>query len=73
MRDQPALELTDDMTGDERIYIETRSQRQPVYTAPGYHEPKSIDGLLLRGMDSLIYSYVTEYQIDTSELENLTL
>lgn len=73
MRDQPTPEITDDMPDDERIYIETRSRRQPEYTAPGYNEPKPIDGVILRGRDSLIYSYVTEDQIDTSELDNLSL
>ena len=73
MRDQPVPEITDDTLEDERIYIEMRSRRQPEYTAPGYNEPKSVDGVILRDRDSLIYSYVTEYQIDTSELDNLTL
>ena len=73
MRDQLPPEITDDMPDDERIYKETRSQRQPEYSAPGYHDPKSIDGVILRDRDSLIYSYVTEYQIDTSEIDNLTL
>ena len=73
MRDQPVPEITDDMPDDERIYIETRSRRQPEHTAPGYHDPKSIDGVILRDKDSLIYSYVTEDQIDISELDNLSL
>ena len=73
MRDQLPPEITDDMPDDERIHIETRSRRQPEYSAPGYHDPKSIDGVILRDRDSLIYSYVTEDQIDTSELDNLSL
>ena len=73
MREQPVSEITNDMSDDERTYIGTRSQRQPEYTAPGYHEPKSVDGVILRDKDTLVYSYVTEYQIDTYELDNLSL
>ena len=73
MIEKPSLGITDDMSEEERIYIETRSKRQPEYTAPGYDDPKIIDGVLLRDKDSLIYSYVTEYQIDTSDIDNLSL
>ena len=73
MTDQPVPGINDDMSDEERIYIETMSRRQPEYSTPGYNEPKSVDGVLLRDKDSLVYSYVTEYQIDTSELDNLGL
>ena len=73
MRDQPVPGINYDVSDEERIYIESRSRRQPEYSTPGYNEPKPIDGVLLRDKDSLVYSYVTEYQIDTSELDNLGL
>ena len=73
MIDQPSPEITGDTPEDERVYVKTQSQRQPGYTAPEYNEPKPIDGVILRDKDTLVYSYVTEYQIDTYELDNLSL
>lgn len=34
---------------------------------------KPIDGVLIKSSESLIYSYVTEFQIDVFEIENLGL
>ena len=73
MIDEPTPDITDDMTDEERIFIEARSCRQPEYAAPGYHDQKVIDGVLRKDKDSLIYSYVTEYQINTDDIENLNL
>ena len=73
MIDEPASDITDDMSDEERIFIETRSCRQPEYADPGYNDPEALDGVLRRDQNSLIYSYVTEYQIDVDDIENLNL
>lgn len=34
---------------------------------------KPVDGILIKSSESLIYSYVTEFQIDVSEIEGFSL
>lgn len=73
MIDETIPEIIDDMSDEEETYLETRSRRQSEYTVPGYHDPEVLDGVLHRDQNSLIYSYVTEYQIDIDDIENLNL
>ena len=73
MIDEPVPEITDDMSYEEQVYIEARSKRQPEYRIPGLDAPKVIGGLLHKDQQSLIYSYVTEDQIDTTDIDELLL
>ena len=64
-------EVVNNTSNERRIYIE--SQEQHDYLVPRYTDKQSIDGVLYKDKDSLIYSYVTEDQIDVSEIEDLSI
>ena len=82
MTDADPPKITNDITDEERIYIKTRSQRIPVIpiynpygmTDYGYFpdRPKPVEINSDENGVSL-HSYVTEDQIDISEIENLNL
>lgn len=82
MIDEELPEVTDDMSDEERLWIESRSVSIPEIrssnpyglTDYGYFpdRPKPVEIDSDRDGVSL-HSYVIEYQIDTSEIEDLNL
>lgn len=71
------FEITDGMSGDEKRYAEVYARREPAPKHP-WSPFENSDGSVpvdmnVRYDDFMVYSYVTECQIDTSEIEEQTL